>query len=207
MSCPILFDMDGVIADSWRPFFNYWSEVLIKMGADDLATEAQILALFEGNFFKKLDQQIPGDWMQPAFLNSARLAHLKFMKECPTVPYVSESLQHLAQHYPLYLITSNFTEAAEHFLTKQNIGCFREVMGMEQGVIKTDKIRTVMKQHPDQPCYFVSDTSGDLNEAREAGAITVAVSWGWHDRSTLEAAKPAFILDNPSELLEFSFHI
>ncbi|WP_422133296.1 HAD family hydrolase [Endozoicomonas sp. ALD040] len=207
MSCPILFDMGGVIADSWQPFFSFWSEVLIKLDAEDLATEEQVLALFEGNFFKKLSQQVAGDKVQHALMNHARLAHLEFMKNCRSIPDVSESLQHLGQHFPLYLITSNFTQAAEHFLNNQNIRCFRGIMGMEQSFIKTDKIRTVMKQHPDQPCYFVSDTSGDLHEAREAGAVPVAVSWGWHNRKTLEDAKPAFILDNPSELLDFSFHI
>ncbi|KEQ17186.1 HAD family hydrolase [Endozoicomonas numazuensis] len=207
MSCPILFDMDGVIADSWEPFFSFWSEVLINLGAEEMATEEQILALFEGNFFEELSHKVPGNWMQPAFLSHARLAHLQFMKKCPSIPHVSEGLQHLSQDFPLYLVTSNFAEAAEHFLENQNIGCFREVLGMEHSFSKTDKIRTVMKQHSDQPCYFISDTSGDLHEARKAGAIPVAAAWGWHDRPTLEAANPAFILDTPPELLEFRTHI
>ncbi|MGI9283471.1 MAG: HAD family hydrolase [Endozoicomonas sp.] len=207
MSCPILFDMDGVIADSWQPFYAFWSQVLINLGAEDLASEEEILALFEGNFFEKLAQRVPGNWMQPAFLSHARLAHCQFMKQCPSIPHVSEGLQHLSAHFPLYLVTSNFAEAAEHFLDNQKIDCFQEVLGMEHSFSKTDKIQTVMKQHPNLPCYFISDTSGDLHEARKAGAIPVAVTWGWHDRTTLEAAKPAFILDTPAELLEFRTHI
>lgn len=99
MSCPILFDMGGVIADSWQPFFSFWSEVLIKLDAEDLATEEQVLALFEGNFFNKLSQRVAGGRVQHAFINHARLAHLEFMKNCPSIPDVSEGLQYLAQHF------------------------------------------------------------------------------------------------------------
>ncbi|WP_062266776.1 HAD family hydrolase [Endozoicomonas arenosclerae] len=207
MSCPILFDMDGVIADSWKPFFKFWSEVLAELGAEQLATKEQLLALFEGNFFEELSKLVPGNWMQPNFLSNARLAHLQFMSQCPPIPEVNKGLDHLAENYPLYLVTSNFTEAAEYFLKNQNIDCFRAVLGMEHSFSKIEKIRSVMKQHPEQPCYFISDTSGDLHEAREAGAIPVAAAWGWHSRDTLEKAKPAFILDTPSELLEFSTHM
>jgi phosphoglycolate phosphatase len=75
---------------------------------------------------------------------------------------------------------------------------------MEQSCSKIKKIQSVMKRYPDSPAYFISDTSGDLFEAHEAGAIPVAVSWGWHGRDILQEAEPAFLLDNPSELLDFS---
>lgn len=48
--------------------------------------------------------------------------------------------------------------------------------------------------------YFIGDSEVDVLTGKNAGMVTVAVSWGFRARSVLEAAEPDFIIDTPSEL-------
>jgi phosphoglycolate phosphatase len=50
--------------------------------------------------------------------------------------------------------------------------------------------------------FYIGDTVGDIKEARAAGVWTVAVTWGWHSRERLLAARPDFLVDTPEELLQ-----
>lgn len=49
---------------------------------------------------------------------------------------------------------------------------------------------------------YVGDGETDIATARNCGLMSVAVTWGFRDRAELEALKPDFIIDAPSELIE-----
>ena len=49
---------------------------------------------------------------------------------------------------------------------------------------------------------YVGDTTVDIEAARAAGLRSVAVTWGFRDRSVLVAAEPDHIIDHPSALLD-----
>ena len=51
--------------------------------------------------------------------------------------------------------------------------------------------------------YFIGDSEVDVLTGKNAGMITLAVSWGLRDRCVLEAAKPDFIFDTRAELRNF----
>ncbi len=48
---------------------------------------------------------------------------------------------------------------------------------------------------------FVGDSTIDILTAHNAGMKSVAVSWGYRDKNELEAAGPAWLIDQPAELL------
>jgi phosphoglycolate phosphatase len=50
--------------------------------------------------------------------------------------------------------------------------------------------------------WYVGDTVGDVVEGRQAGARTVAVTWGWHDENLLRGARPDHVASSPHELVE-----
>ena len=45
--------------------------------------------------------------------------------------------------------------------------------------------------------FFIGDSPLDVETARNAGMIAVAVTWGFNDRPELEAAHPDFFVDDP----------
>ena len=51
--------------------------------------------------------------------------------------------------------------------------------------------------------YFIGDSEVDVLTGKNAGMISVAVSWGFRERSVLESATPDFIFDTRAELLNF----
>ncbi|MBN1490336.1 MAG: HAD family hydrolase [Phycisphaerae bacterium] len=54
---------------------------------------------------------------------------------------------------------------------------------------------------PPQQVWMVGDSLPDIQTGRNAGMVTVAVTWGFRDREELEAARPDHIIDEPMELL------
>ena len=51
--------------------------------------------------------------------------------------------------------------------------------------------------------YFIGDSEVDVITGKNAGMITLAVSWGFRDRAVLEEAKPDFLFDTREELLTY----
>ena len=49
---------------------------------------------------------------------------------------------------------------------------------------------------------MVGDKPTDVNCARGAGAYSAAVTYGYGDRESLEAAHPDFLLDHFTQVLE-----
>ena len=51
--------------------------------------------------------------------------------------------------------------------------------------------------------YFIGDSEVDVLTGKNAGMITLAVSWGFRDRAVLEASEPDALFDTRDELLQY----
>ena len=81
---------------------------------------------------------------------------------------------------------------------------FAAFLGPRAAFHKDKKIKMAMDEFgygPEQT-IFISDTAGDILEAKKAGVPTVAVTWGYHPIETLEKVKPDHIANNIEELKE-----
>ncbi|AMO55797.1 hypothetical protein GZ77_08215 [Endozoicomonas montiporae] len=202
----ILFDMDGVIADSWQAFYQVFNEYLDNAGFADLASEVFLLEMFEGSFYQNLLSRIHPYTVSQADMLQLSVALTSAIKTCHPFPGIKKALQQLSQHYPLYLITSNFNAAAKAFLEQHQLAVFQDILGLDTHLEKAAKIARIQSEYPEHSLLFVADTLGDILEARNTKAITIATSWGWHTRKTLQRGTPDTILDSPDELLEYIIH-
>lgn len=50
-------------------------------------------------------------------------------------------------------------------------------------------------------CPQCRSERSDIRHGKAAGVRTVAVTWGYQKRHTLEQEKPDFVVDSPDELL------
>ena len=112
-----------------------------------------------------------------------------------------ESLNSLSRQNVLTVITSNVSSMVWQLLEKEDITCFDEVMGAETERSKVKKIQKTMSRYPDLPAFYVGDTKGDMVEGKKAGAVTIAVTWGWHSREKLAEASPGHMVHTPAELV------
>lgn len=82
---------------------------------------------------------------------------------------------------------------------------FAKIIGQRDGIPhKPDpagafQIATELGTSPEH-CYFIGDSTIDLETAANAGMKAIAVAWGYHDRQRLADAGATEIIEHPSEL-------
>jgi len=202
MNRVILFDFDGVVADSLEVFLEVFTGICGEMGFDRLNSREAFLNLFERNPIRRLfwagfplrRLKELGLRFQPRIEEASR--RIRPFEKMPGV------LRELARHDPVYIITSNVTATILQFLDRHHIEGIQDVIGLDVEKSKVKKIRRVLKRYPGCRGYYICDTKGDIYEARRAGAAPVAVGWGWHSIPRLEEARPQHVVESPEQLLD-----
>jgi len=197
----LLFDFDGVLVDSLDVYEVVVRQCLEEIGRPIIQTRADYLTLYQDNFYGEIARRGVDLSAFLAVLAKIR-PHIDTSLIKP-LPAMAPVLLTLAQRHRLMLISSNSTEVIQVLLTRMDVSeCFEAVMGADFLLNKTEKIVHAQNSSgfAHENIYYVGDTAGDIREARRAGIKSVAVTWGWHDRSTLEAVSPDFLIDTPQAL-------
>jgi phosphoglycolate phosphatase len=194
----VMFDFDGVIADSWCAQRAAFVGVLREHGLHDFATSATFRDLLESNWFEALLRAGVSatvvDDVERAF-GATPVPEL--------FPGIGEVIERLAQAFPVIVVTSSATAKVERSLRDRGVRGVREVIGGDVDTSKARKIRAVRRRFGEAlEAWYVCDTVGDVAEARAAGAAVVGVSWGWHGEERLLRTAPDRIARRPSELLD-----
>jgi phosphoglycolate phosphatase len=194
----IMFDFDGVIADSLDDQSSAFVETLRAHGFDELATASTFLDFTESNWFEALaTAEVPDHVVRE--LEEAFVA----APDPALFPEMAEVIERLAGAHRVVVITSSRTSAVEHILDAHGVSGVARVIGGDQEPSKVLKIRSVRREYGESlGAWYVCDTVGDVHEAREAGATTVGVAWGWHGEERLLGAGPDHIARRPSDLLD-----
>jgi phosphoglycolate phosphatase len=192
----ILFDFDGVIADSFALSYDVARIVHseIELSAD---TYRQ---WFEGNIYDSIQKALPG-WQGNEKYTATYTPRME--REVTLVPHMDAVVCILASSYVLVIVSSSATTDIRRFLEKHSLAdCFTEVLGGDVHESKVEKIRMIFEKNKltSDDCVFITDTLGDMHEAKEHGVGTIGVSWGWHKHATLEKGIPFRIVDTPAEL-------
>ncbi len=197
----IMFDYDGVIADSFDAYFGEFTAVCTEMGFHRINSKDKFLRLFEGNALRELL------WFGFPMWRLKRLAdQFRPRIEAATVsvtPFngMVDLLRELTALHHVYIVTSNTGETIDWFLSKHAIEGICDVLGGDHHASKVKKIRRILKRHRGATdAYYIGDTKGDMIEARKAGAKAVAAAWGWHDADKLLEAGPDHLCQSPGEL-------
>lgn len=200
--CPrvVVFDFDGVIADSLSAYYPVFAETCVELGFQGPPTMEAFLNVFDTNAVKGLVRAgVP--LLKLRRLGKAlgpRVAALNQRVEpFPGMPALVNSL---VARGPVYVVTSNLTDATAEFLTRHGVAGLGGVIGADRETSKVKKIRRIRRAHRGAEVWYVGDTRGDMLEARAAGAVTVGAAWGWHDRARLAAASPDHLVEHPSDL-------
>lgn len=197
----IMFDFDGVIADSLDIFYREYSAALNELGYHRLNSQEALLKLFDGNVIAQLIKQGFPVWKLKQLGERFKPRITAVVKDIQPFPDMPEIVNALAAAHPVYVITSNVTSVVESALTRYGIAGVLDVLGADKESSKVKKIKQVRKLYPEHTAWYIGDTKGDMLEGRSAGAITVATAWGWHDADRLASAKPTHLLHQPKELI------
>jgi len=196
----LMFDFDGVIADSLEPFFAGLTTVARRHGLAQLAERDAFLALFDTNLYAGLRAiGVPDKNLRP-FLADLSADLTVRMNDVTFFPGMADALNRLGRAHRVVIITSNVSAVVTAALARHGVATVEEVLGADVLPGKVAKIQRVMATAPGAAGYYIGDTRGDMLEGREAGARTVAVTWGWHTRERLATAAPDSWAGTPAEL-------
>ena len=204
MKCPdsiVMFDFDGVLADSLDSFCAAMESAFAGIGRPDLATREQVLALLDDNWFASLARAGVTAAEARAVEDSFDAALSPALLRC--FPGVPAMLERLARRHLLIVITSSTAAIVNGFLAAHELSGIEQVMGAEVDTSKVRKIERVVAAHERATRYwYVGDTTGDILVGRTAGVGTIGVAWGWHGARRLRTVSPDHLVDTPLELAE-----
>jgi phosphoglycolate phosphatase len=196
----VLFDYDGVLVDSLDYFVDAFLDSCREHRFDKVQSRQDFLALFDVNFYDGMAKAgLGGQLRKNVFRGMAERLALKSDRYA-FYPGIPEALRDLAAFADVYVVSSNDSAVVQAFLDHHGLTVYRDVLGGDKDTSKVRKIRAVAARHPGVPAIYVGDTTGDILEAREGGAIAVGAGWGWHGAERLAAACPDYLLTHPGEL-------
>ena len=189
----IIFDFDGVLVDTLLPIYEINAEI-----NEDLTME-EFKDFFKGNVFQAFRKDKTAKKRHPDFDNQykSKTRELKISKE------LKETVKELASRYTLAIVSSTSTSLIEDILERDGVRShFSDVYGGDMHENKATKNRILLDKYKVDPeeAVYITDTVGDIKEAREAGIKSIAVTWGFHDDEMLRQGDPANMISTPAEL-------
>jgi phosphoglycolate phosphatase len=221
MARAILFDLDGTLVDTRAASWELFAETNLAFALGIDSREAFFRA-FEGNFFESLARLCP-DPQRAAAAKSHFMELLRTRYNPSLIPGMVDVVRALAPHSTLAVVSTNSIEPIRRILVTAGIAtCFSHVFSGDVEPRKSVSIRRFLgdqsyaAQRQCAPAYreqggnemlqandvvLVTDTVGDVMEAREAGVRAIGVAWGMHtERQLLDAGAHSVALW-PQELV------
>lgn len=201
----IIFDFDGTIADTMHELLDIYNK---------LAPSYNCQIIHEDEI-EKLQKQRPQDFFHHYGVTPFKLLRLVLkgrkmlnknithMQPFKGVPEVLIALKELG--IQLGVLTSNSKKNIQTFLTHYNLyELFNFVYSGKNIFGKAHKIDKIIKKHKlnRKRILFIGDETRDVEAAKKASILCLAVTWGFNHQEVLEALKPDFIATKSEEILQ-----
>ena len=200
----ILFDFDGVLADTLDDLLNFGRAACTQLGLQRDPTPADLDAL-ETMSFADYGRQLNVPTQQ---INEFVNLCLQMFNRRSLSPKIFEGMERVireaATDHILAIITGNTTPTVETFLQENELRThIKLIIGIEQKGSRPEKIERVLKELKNGTnAYMVGDAVSDIHAARKTAIKSIAVGWGHQSLARLEQAKPDHLVRSPQELLE-----
>lgn len=203
----IIFDFDGVLADTLADMLRFAQEACDELGVKHTVSRADLSEL-EVMSFAMLGRACgTPEELVDEFVRRCT-AKFATREASPRIfAGLAEVVRQLAESHALVVVTGNTKGTVEAFLKAHGLdGCFRAVYGLDMPGSKVEKILRAKDQTAAQAgiVYMVGDSLSDIHAAREADVQSIAVSWGHQSLERLMGAKPDYVARLPEDLLEIA---
>jgi phosphoglycolate phosphatase len=203
----IVFDYDGVLADTLDDLIRFGQEACNQLGIKHLVTKDDLSNL-EIMSFSSYGRacEVP-EHLIDQFVKIC----LSLFAENKAPPAIfadlSNVIRHLSLNHTIAIVTTNSSRNVNAFLIKHGLErSIDAVYGIDLPGSKTQKISTARNQlleHGKQEAVFmVGDSLSDILAAKEASVTSIAVTWGHQSLEKLLLGDPDFVVHSPCELTE-----
>ena len=200
----ILFDFDGVLADSIEDMIRFAQESCNELGISHQVILPDLSMLESMSFYHYgRNCEVPDNLLE----NFVELCINKFAsKKSPPALFegMTKVLQELSKNNNIAIVTGNTSQNVKSFLREYKLETIvSAIHGVDEPGSKAEKILRAKEKLSagEEPVFMVGDSVSDIKSAKSAGVISIAVSWGHQDVNMLAAAKPDYFIDTPSELI------
>jgi phosphoglycolate phosphatase len=200
----IIFDFDGVLADSFDTFYFLTLDGFKRIGLK--MTRKKYQELFLNNYHKSLGTAVKykvklNEYLR--FRNDNYSTYYDKKIRVKLFPGAKEFIKNAGRKNILAIASSGKEKNIKKLLKEAGVDkCFGLILA-DSKHSKKDMIETILNKYNARPeeTIFITDTVGDIKAAKMSRLITIAVTWGFHSRKTLTASKPDKIASNLKSLL------
>jgi len=190
----VIFDFDGVLVDTLIMCHEISKEV-----NKDLPLSA-FRDLFNGNIFDSIESN-PNVEQHPQFFE-----HYEEQSRELTIPEsLKDLVAKLSKKHTLAIVLATPSGLITKILEQTGMSqYFSDILGRDIHTSKVVKNKMLLEKYKINPgnTVFITDTAGDVYEARECEIPSIAVTWGYQEEESLRKAKPEKIVSAPEDLLK-----
>ena len=203
----IIFDYDGVLADTLDDLLQSGQEACGKLGVKHLVTKDDLSNL-EVMSFASFGQacEVP-EHLVDEFVKIC----LNFFAEKKSPPAIFTGLSNvvrcLSVNHMIAIVTTNSSQNVHAFLVEHGLDRFiHAVYGVDSLGSKAQKISIARDRLAagikKESVFMVGDSLSDIYAAKEACVTSVAVTWGHQSVEYLLRGNPDYVVTYPQNLLE-----
>jgi phosphoglycolate phosphatase len=203
----VLFDFDGVLADTLEDMLRFAQEVCDELGVKHTVVQTDLSELEVMSFTTfgracETPEELVDEFVRRC---TGKFAE----KKSPPAIFdgLGEVVRKLAESHLLAVVTGNTEGNVRAFLEEHRLkGCVRAVYGVDMPGSKVEKILMAKSQlsAEGETVFMVGDSLSDVHAAREAGVKSIVVSWGHQSLGRLVGAVPDHVVRLPKELIEIT---
>lgn len=201
----ILFDFDGVLADTLGDLLQFGQDVCDELGVSHVATPADLDSLEIMSFATYGRQLEVPENLVDEFVRRC-LAKFGEKKSPPDIfKGLDKVVQKLSAGNTICIVTGNLSENVKDFLVAHQLdGYIRAIFGVDSQGSKAEKISLARSQFAKdgEVVYVVGDSVSDVRAAKEASVKSIAVNWGHQNAEMLIRAAPDYFVHSPQELMD-----
>ena len=199
----ILFDFDGVLADTLDDLLRFGQEVCDELGVGHhvIKEDLSILEVMSFSTFGRqleIPEPLNGEFVRRCLDKVAG-------KEFPPDIFagLAEIVRELSARNTLAIVTTNSAQNVKAFLRTHRLEeVFDAIYGVELPGSKAEKISQARSQFAaaGEAVFMIGDSVSDIRAAKQAEVQSVAVGWGHQSLAKLIKEKPDHVAGTVEEL-------
>jgi len=202
----IIFDYDGVLADTFDSLLQSGQEACNKLGVKHLVKKEDINNLEVMSFASfgqacKVPEHLIDEFVEIC------LSFLAKRKSPPAIfTGLGDVVRHLSVNHKIAVVTTNSSQNVNAFLVKHNLDSFiHAVFGIDSPGSKAQKISIARDRllvgTKTESVFMIGDSLSDIYAAKEASVASVAVTWGHQSLEKLLRGNPDYVVNSPHDLI------
>jgi phosphoglycolate phosphatase-like HAD superfamily hydrolase len=199
----IIWDFDGPIIDSRSLALEFAQFQFFDVD------ENSHKKLFNGNIFEKINKLKKRDVLEDDI--SLYLKETYWPKKYNINPFenIEDVIKTLSSEFIMVINSSSNSANISKYLERHNLSLFfKKIYGNEEIKSKKDKFELILREFnvSSKNCIFITDTLGDVLEAKFFNLKTIVVLWGYQTKEYFKEVEDfVYFVDKPSDIIDLVY--